>query len=208
MFERFTDRARRVVVIAQEEAHRLRHDVIGTEHILLGLISEGEGVSAVVLKRLDVEAVDIRRYIEETIGVGTVEPVGHIPFTQRAKKTFELALREALQLGHNYIGCEHLLLALIREGEGVACQALVSKCGLELGVVRKTVIQVLSEYTKNAEQRAGESIASFRTDRGFVEEVESEPSPLTPSDVAAMLDAMSPRERKATIAYLRAWFDE
>ncbi|MGI9585807.1 MAG: Clp protease N-terminal domain-containing protein, partial [Acidimicrobiia bacterium] len=143
MFERFTDRARRVVVLAQEEARLLNHNYIGTEHILLGLIHEGEGVAARALESLDINLESVRSQVVEIIGQGSQAPSGHIPFTPRAKKVLELSLREALQLGHNYIGTEHILLGLIREGEGVAAQVLV-KLGAELTKVRQTVIQLLS----------------------------------------------------------------
>ena len=145
MFERFTDRARRVVVLAQEEARLLNHNYIGTEHILLGLIHEGEGVAAKALESLGISLEAVRAQVEEIIGHGGHAPSGHIPFTPRAKKVLELSLREALQLGHNYIGTEHILLGLIREGEGVAAQVLV-KLGADLSRVRQQVIQLLSGY--------------------------------------------------------------
>jgi ATP-dependent Clp protease ATP-binding subunit ClpC len=145
MFERFTDRARRVVVLAQEEARMLNHNYIGTEHILLGLIHEGEGVAAKALESLGISLEGVRNQVEEIIGQGQQAPSGHIPFTPRAKKVLELSLREALQLGHNYIGTEHILLGLIREGEGVAAQVLV-KLGADLNRVRQQVIQLLSGY--------------------------------------------------------------
>ena len=145
MFERFTDRARRVVVLAQEEARMLNHNYIGTEHILLGLIHEGEGVAAKGLEALGISLEGVRSQVEEIIGQGQQAPSGHIPFTPRAKKVLELSLREALQLGHNYIGTEHILLGLIREGEGVAAQVLV-KLGADLNRVRQQVIQLLSGY--------------------------------------------------------------
>jgi len=145
MFERFTDRARRVVVLAQEEARMLNHNYIGTEHILLGLIHEGEGVAAKGLEALGISLEAVRSQVEEIIGQGQQAPSGHIPFTPRAKKVLELSLREALQLGHNYIGTEHILLGLIREGEGVAAQVLV-KLGADLNRVRQQVIQLLSGY--------------------------------------------------------------
>ena len=145
MFERFTDRARRVVVLAQEEARMLNHNYIGTEHILLGLIHEGEGVAAKGLEALGISLEAVRAQVEEIIGQGQQAPSGHIPFTPRAKKVLELSLREALQLGHNYIGTEHILLGLIREGEGVAAQVLV-KLGADLNRVRQQVIQLLSGY--------------------------------------------------------------
>jgi ATP-dependent Clp protease ATP-binding subunit ClpC len=150
MFERFTDRARRVVVLAQEEARLLNHNYIGTEHILLGLIHEGEGVAAKALESLGISLEKVRQQVEEIIGAGQSPPSGHIPFTPRAKKVLELSLREALQLGHNYIGTEHILLGLIREGEGVAAQVLV-KLGADLGRVRQQVIQLLSGYSGSKE---------------------------------------------------------
>ncbi|NBR22575.1 MAG: NDP-hexose 4-ketoreductase, partial [Micrococcales bacterium] len=124
MFEKFTDKARRVVVLAQEEAKSLNHNYIGTEHILLGLIHEGEGVAAKALEALGISQEAVRDQVREIIGQGQQAPTGHIPFTPRAKKVLELSLREALQLGHSYIGTEHLLLGLIKEGEGVAAQVL------------------------------------------------------------------------------------
>jgi len=145
MFERFTDRARRVVVLAQEEARMLNHNYIGTEHILLGLIHEGEGVAAKALESLGIALEGVRAQVEEIIGQGQQAPSGHIPFTPRAKKVLELSLREALQLGHNYIGTEHILLGLIREGEGVAAQVL-QKLGADLNRVRQQVLQLLSGY--------------------------------------------------------------
>ncbi|KRO36228.1 MAG: NDP-hexose 4-ketoreductase [Actinobacteria bacterium BACL15 MAG-120619-bin91] len=155
MFERFTDRARRVVVLAQEEARMLNHNYIGTEHILLGLIHEGEGVAAKALESLGISLEGVRAQVEEIIGQGQQAPSGHIPFTPRAKKVLELSLREALQLGHNYIGTEHILLGLIREGEGVAAQVLV-KLGADLNRVRQQVIQLLSGYQgKEAVQTGG-----------------------------------------------------
>jgi ATP-dependent Clp protease ATP-binding subunit ClpC len=145
MFERFTDRARRVVVLAQDEARLLNHNYIGTEHILLGLIHEGEGVASKALEGLDIKLEAVREQVQEIIGQGQQAPTGHIPFTPRAKKVLELSLREALQLGHNYIGTEHILLGLIREGEGVAAQVLV-KLGADLNRVRQQVIQLISGY--------------------------------------------------------------
>ncbi|HJR44184.1 MAG TPA: ATP-dependent Clp protease ATP-binding subunit [Actinomycetota bacterium] len=154
MFERFTDRARRVVVLAQEEARLLNHNYIGTEHILLGLIHEGEGVAAKALESLGISLEKVRQQVEEIIGAGQSPPSGHIPFTPRAKKVLELSLREALQLGHNYIGTEHILLGLIREGEGVAAQVLV-KLGADLSRVRQQVIQLLSGYSGTKEAPGG-----------------------------------------------------
>jgi len=158
MFERFTDRARRVVVLAQEEARMLNHNYIGTEHILLGLIHEGEGVAAKALESMDISLEAVRAQVEEIIGQGQQAPSGHIPFTPRAKKVLELSLREALQLGHNYIGTEHILLGLIREGEGVAAQVLV-KLGADLNRVRQQVIQLLSGYQGKEPQQTGQGPA-------------------------------------------------
>src|SRR6516165_5108770 len=154
MFERFTDRARRVVVLAQEEARLLNHNYIGTEHILLGLIHEGEGVAAKALESLGISLEAVRAQVEEIIGQGQQAPSGHIPFTPRAKKVLELSLREALQLGHNYIGTEHILLGLIREGEGVAAQVLV-RLGADLNRVRQQVIQLLHGYQGKEPAAAG-----------------------------------------------------
>jgi ATP-dependent Clp protease ATP-binding subunit ClpA len=149
MFERFTDRARRVVVLAQEEARMLKHDYIGTEHLLLGLIHEGEGVAAKALESLGISLQAVRQQVEAIIGRGQQEPSGHIPFTPRAKKALELAHREADALGHNYIGTEHILLGLIREGHGVAAQVLV-KLGADLNRVRQQVIQLLHGHQGTA----------------------------------------------------------
>jgi ATP-dependent Clp protease ATP-binding subunit ClpC len=142
MFERFTDRARRVVVLAQEEARMLNHNYIGTEHLLLGLIHEGEGVAARALEAMGISLEVVRQQVEEIIGQGQQAPSGHIPFTPRAKKVLELSLREATQLGHEYIGTEHVLLGLVREGDGVAAQVLV-KLGADLNRVRQQVIELL-----------------------------------------------------------------
>ncbi len=144
MFERFTDKARRVVVLAQEEARMLDHNYIGTEHILLGLSHEAEGVAAQALTAMGIGLDAVRGQVEQIIGKGKGQPAGHIPFTPRAKKVLELALREALQLGHNYIGTEHLLLGLVREGEGVAAQVL-QQLGADLNRTRQVVIQLMAE---------------------------------------------------------------
>jgi hypothetical protein len=144
VFERFTDRARRVVVLAQEEARLLNHNYIGTEHLLLGLLHEGEGVAALALESLDVSIEAARAQVEDIIGHGGQAIVsGHIPFTPRAKKVLEFSLREAMQLGHNYIGTEHILLGLVREGEGVAAQVL-AKLGADLSRVRQAVVEEVS----------------------------------------------------------------
>ncbi len=145
MFERFTEKARRVVVYAQEEARMLNQNYIGTEHLLLGLIREEDGIAYKALTNLGINLVDVRLQVEDLIGKGVSTQVGHIPFTPRAKKVLELSLREALQLGHSYIGTEHILLGLIREGEGVAARVLLS-LGADLEKVRNQVIQLLSGY--------------------------------------------------------------
>jgi ATP-dependent Clp protease ATP-binding subunit ClpC len=150
MFERFTDRARRVVVLAQEEAKMLNHNYIGSEHLLLGLLHEGEGVAAKSLEQVGVTLEEAREQVEDIIGVGQQPPTGHIPFTPRGKKVLELSFREALQLGHNYVGTEHILLGLIREGEGVAVQVLV-KLGVDLGQLRQIVVQQLAGYQNGKE---------------------------------------------------------
>ena len=166
MFERFTDRARRVVVLAQEEARMLNHNYIGTEHILLGLIHEGEGVAAKALESLGISLEAVRQQVEEIIGQGQEAPSGHIPFTPRAKKVLELSLRESRQLGHDYIGTEHILLGLIREGEGVAAQVLV-KLGADLNRVRQQVIQLL--HVHPGEEPAAPAAAS--RERGLPPEI-------------------------------------
>jgi ATP-dependent Clp protease ATP-binding subunit ClpC len=160
VFERFTDRARRTVVFAQEEARMLNHNYIGTEHILLGLLREDEGVAARALTTLGVSLEAVRRDVGEIVGRGSEAPRGHIPFTPRAKKVLELSLREALQLGHNYIGTEHILLGLIREGEGVAAQVL-QKLGAGLNQVRRTVVELLSGSGAGAEVRKAGSEAEM-----------------------------------------------
>jgi ATP-dependent Clp protease ATP-binding subunit ClpC len=147
MFERFTDRAMRVTKLAGQEAQQLNHAYIGTEHLLLGLIREGEGVAAKVLGELGISLEAARQKVREAIGPGQQEPAGPIPFTPRARKVLELALREALQLGHSYIGTEHILLGLLREGEGVAAHVLAG-LGADLDTVRKTVIRLLHGYEK------------------------------------------------------------
>ena len=154
MFERFTDRARRVVVLAQEEARNLEHNYIGTEHILLGLIREGEGVAAKALEMANITLEGVREQVVEIIGKGENDSKDHIPFTPRAKKVLELSMREALQLGHNYIGTEHILLGLIREGEGVANQVLTN-LGVDLGSIRQNVIHLLSGYPGSAQDASG-----------------------------------------------------
>ena len=154
MFEQFTDRARRVVALAQDEARMLNHDYIGTEHILLGLIHEGDGVAPKALESLGISLDAVRQQVLEIIGRGEQAPPGHIPFTPRAKKVLELSLREALQLGHNYISAEHILLGLIREGDGVAAQVLV-KLGADLNRVRQQVIQLLHGHQGKEPVSAG-----------------------------------------------------
>ena len=186
MFERFTDRARRVVVLAQEEARLLNHSYIGTEHILLGLLNEGEGIAARALEGMGINLQAVRDQVVEIIGQGAQAPTGHIPFTPRAKKVLELSLREALQLGHNYIGTEHILLGLIREGEGVAAQVL-QKLGAELTKVRNSVIQLLNGSGGTEEQATAGSPSASR---------ESAPSGSTVLDQFGRNLTQMARERK------------
>ena len=145
LFSRFTDRARKVVTLAQEEARQINHNYIGTEHLLLGLLAEGEGVGALALKALGISLDQIRKDVVSKIGTGSSTPRGPIPFTPRAKKTLELSLREALLLGHNYIGTEHLILALLKEGAGVASQVLQAR-GVDDEELREEVLKLLSGY--------------------------------------------------------------
>jgi ATP-dependent Clp protease ATP-binding subunit ClpC len=185
VFERFTDRARRVVVLAQEEARMLNHNYIGTEHLLLGLIQEGEGVAAQALDALGISLEDARRDIEEIIGQGPAVPTGHIPFTPRAKKVLEFALREALQLGHNYIGTEHILLGLVREGEGVAAQVL-QKLGADLARVREIVVELLP----GSSESAGRSPRRRRSRR--TTEVAPSGTPVSPEDFPTCSSCSAP----------------
>jgi len=145
MFERFTDQARHVLVLAQEEARMFNHNYIGTEHILLGLVREGESVAVKSLESLNVSLDAVRHRVGEIIGQGQTPPTGHIPFTPRAKKVLEFSLNESTQLGHKHIGTEHILLGLLREGEGVACQVL-TRMGVNLNEVRRVVVQLLTGY--------------------------------------------------------------
>ena len=165
MFERFTDRARRVVVLAQEEARLLNHNYIGTEHILLGLIHEGEGVAAKALESLGISLEAVRAQVEEIIGQGQSAPTGHIPFTPRAKKVLELSLREALQLGHNYIGTEHLLLGLVREADSGAAQVLAGR-GADLDSARQAVARQLTTG-------AGDRAAAKPSKEGLIADIEA-----------------------------------
>ncbi len=145
MFERFTDRARRAVVSAQEEARKLQHNYIGTEHVLLGLLAVQGGVAFKVLDRFGMSQQGVREEVAARVGTGSTPMQGHIPFTPRAKKTLELSLREALQLNHNYIGTEHILLGLVREGEGVAAQ-IITAHGADLDKIREAVIGLLQAH--------------------------------------------------------------
>ncbi len=195
MFERFTDRARRVVILAQEEARLLNHNFIGTEHILLGLIHIHEGVAAKALESLEISLESVRGEVEEIIGPGGEPPEGHIPFTPRAKRVLELSLREALQLGHNYIGTEHVLLGLIREGEGVAAQVLV-KLGADLARVREQVVHLLATLGEMSSLASG----------GESERVVGEPSASRSSVLASRerVNVSSGGPLEATVGYSRA----
>jgi ATP-dependent Clp protease ATP-binding subunit ClpC len=204
VFERFTDKARRAVVLAQEEARMLNHNYIGTEHILLGLIHEGEGVGARALQALNISLEAVRLEVEAIVGEGRAAPTGHIPFTPRAKKVLELSLREALQLGHNYIGTEHILLGLIREGEGVAAEVL-RKLGADLNRVRQTVIQLLSGYAGSAAAEGG----------GWSVETEIEEGPraplratVSPADVPTCPNCGAPLSSTLTVKALEVVVDE
>ena len=152
MFERFTDRARRVVVLAQEEARMLNHNYIGTEHLLLGLVHEGEGIAARALESLGITLNSVREQVQDIIGPGANAPSGHIPFTPRAKKVLELSMREAIQLNHGYIGTEHILLGMVRANEGVANQVL-AKLGVEPAAVRQAVMDLISGYPGNGDSK-------------------------------------------------------
>ena len=193
MFERFTDRARRAVVLSQEEARLLNHNFIGTEHILLGLIHEGEGVAAKALESLGIELESVRGQVEEIIGPGGESPGGHIPFTPRAKGVLELSLREALALGHNYIGTEHILLGLIREGEGVAAQVL-TKVGADLPRVREQVIKLLAAHAE-----ASSTVWGREPERVVPERVVGAPMESPPR-----INVSSGGPLEATVGYSRA----
>jgi len=170
MFERFTERARRAVVLAQEEARMLNHGYIGTEHLLLGLIHEGEGVAAKALESMGISLEAVREQVETIIGEGKKPLSGHIPFTPRAKKVLELSLKESGQLGHGYIGTEHILLGLIREGQGVAAQVLV-KLGADLNRVRQQVIQLLDGHTEEEPARRSRTIMARGIRTGMIDDV-------------------------------------
>ncbi|MBX3311857.1 MAG: ATP-dependent Clp protease ATP-binding subunit [Microbacteriaceae bacterium] len=195
MFERFTDRARRVVVLAQEEAKLLNHNYIGTEHILLGLIHEGEGVAAKALEALDISLEAVRDQVQDIIGLGQQPPTGHIPFTPRAKKVLELTLRESLQLGHTYIGTEHILLGLIREGEGVAAQVLV-KLGADLNRVRQQVIQLLSGFAGKETTTSGAPEPQSRFDSHGSQVLDQYGTNLTAAAKDGKLDPVIGREKE------------
>ena len=196
MFERFTDRARRVVVLAQEEARLLDHNYIGTEHILLGLIHEGQGVAARTLSALGISLHETRQAVEEIIGRGAQAPSGHIPFTPRSKKVLELSLREALSLGSDYIGTEHILLALLREGDGVGAQILVG-AGVSLSQVRQQIIELLHGQGEQDAPAAAASASHFASARLTV----SAPPPTTDelvsrlTSIAARLHTIEQRLR-------------
>ena len=155
MFERFTERARQVVVLAQDEARALKHNYIGTEHILLGLLREEEGLAARVLESLDITVEEVRVKVAEIVGEGEEVTTGQIPFAPRAKKVLELSLREALSLGHNYVGTEHILLGLVRENEGVAARILLD-FDADAELVRNTLIRMLSGPGRRPESVAWE----------------------------------------------------
>ena len=184
MFERFTDRARRAVVSAQEEARRLQHNYIGTEHVLLGLLAVRGGLAYKVLDGFGISQEGVRAEVVALVGTGSTPMSGHIPFTPRAKKTLELSLREALQLNHNYIGTEHVLLGLIREGEGVAAQ-IITAHGADLDSVRQAIIELLHTYTG---QRSGQRL--LRSLSGVAEAAEGTDLPATPAAEASVTAAV------------------
>jgi ATP-dependent Clp protease ATP-binding subunit ClpC len=190
VFERFTDRARRVVVLSQEEARELGHNYIGTEHLLLGVIREGEGVGAQALAALEIDLGEVRSRVVELIGTGHDDEAGaHIPFTPRSKKVLELSLREALQLGHNYIGTEHILLGLLREGHGVAAQVL-RQLGVDLNDLRGKVVELV--------QRPGPGAPE-----AFAQERFRPAEALTGAPVSARLDAIEKRLERIEELLLR-----
>ena len=184
MFERFSDRARRAVVSAQEEARRLQHNYIGTEHLLLGLLAVRGGVASKVLDGFGISQEGVREEVVALVGTGSTSMSGHIPFTPRAKKTLELSLREALQLNHNYIGTEHILLGLMREGEGVAAQ-IITAHGADLDSVRRAVIELLHTYSG---QRSGQRW--LRSLSGAAESAEREDLLATPAAEASVTAAV------------------
>jgi ATP-dependent Clp protease ATP-binding subunit ClpC len=196
MFERFTNRARRVVVLAQEEARILDHNYIGTEHLLLGLIHEGEGVAAKALEAMGISLEAVRQQVEEIVGRGKDAPSGHIPFTPRAKKVLELSLREAQILGHNYIGTEHILLGLIREGEGVAAQVL-TRLGADMDRTRQQVIELLHGYQAESGERASVRLGSSAR---RLEEVLNQPVQRIMSRLDAIDGRLAAIERQLGIA--------
>ena len=198
MFERFTDRARRTVVFAQEEARFLNHNYIGTEHILLGLLRVEDGLAAMALTSLGVSLEAARGRVEEIVGRGHAMVQGHIPFTPRSKKVLELSLREALQLGHNYIGTEHILLGLIREGEGVAAQVL-RKLGADLNRVRQTVVQLLPGYTAETEAAGGEAVGVFTEVVSPTSEPLGDDAPTCPNCFGALDETLAVRVLETTV---------
>jgi len=198
VFERFTDRARRTVVFAQEEARFLNHNYIGTEHILLGLLRVEDGLAAMALTSLGVSLEAARGRVEEIVGRGHAMVQGHIPFTPRSKKVLELSLREALQLGHNYIGTEHILLGLIREGEGVAAQVL-RKLGADLNRVRQTVVQLLPGYTAETEAAGGEAVGVFTEVVSPTSEPLGDDAPTCPNCFGALDETLAVRVLETTV---------
>jgi ATP-dependent Clp protease ATP-binding subunit ClpC len=196
VFERFTDRARRAVVLAQEEARMLNHDYIGTEHLLLGLVREYDGIAGKALTSLGISLEGVRGQVEQIIGQGQAAPRGHIPFTSRAKKVLELALREALQLGHNYIGTEHILLGLIREGEGVAAQVLQS-LGVDLSLARQAVIQLLAGYAIEA-AAGGETLGARVEPVAVPVEMVGDDAPTCPNCFGSLDEALAVKVLETT----------
>src|ERR671910_685934 len=215
MFERFTERARKVVVLAQEEARHFNHNYIGTEHLLLGLLREDEGVAARALSSLNVALDEVREQVESIVGYGEEGTGAQAPFTPRSKKVLELALREALQLGHNYIGTEHILLGLVREPEGVAARVL-SNLGVDPDKVRREVVRMLGrgwEIEQGTDRSANSQITLFRARArveglmvnarcGVTEEERATTQPLR-VDLSYLYDAEEGDELSKTVDYGR-----
>ena len=175
----------------------LNHDYIGTEHLLLGLVRERDGVADTALASLDISIEAVRRQVEEIVGKGQAAPTGHIPFTPRAKKVLELSLREALQFGHNYIGTEHILLGLIREGEGVATQVL-HKLGCDLNRVRQTVLELMSGWTEVAEAGGGEEVGAYVEATASPTETIGDDAPTCPNCFGALDETLAVKVLETT----------
>jgi ATP-dependent Clp protease ATP-binding subunit ClpA len=195
MFERFTERARRVVVLAQEEARGFRHNYIGTEHILLGLLREEEGLAARVLESLKIPVEEVRAQVARIVGQGDEVTIGQIPFTPRAKRVLELALREALSIGHNYIGTEHILLGLVHENGGVAARILLD-FDADAEKIRGEVMRMLSGPGRQSQARSGSPISRM----SMFSVPESDPPPIEPIDDATRAKTIGELVDSVTVA--------